>query len=92
MIVSNLTTSERISDDDAYTTITDIIIQEYAKGTNANLECGGPAMGMCDRQLGICRCIDYQGSSNGSNAPGEEILLRVASVYLKHILRCRFDR
>ena len=43
-----------------------------AKITRAqrNAECGGPAMGMCDRQQGVCVCSDYQGSSNGSNAPG----------------------
>lgn len=53
--------------------VTWVIITElfhFAWGNQANLECGGPAMGMCDRKRGVCVCNDYQGSSDGTNAPG----------------------
>jgi hypothetical protein len=36
-----------------------------------NLECGGPGMGFCDRDKGICKCHDGFGSSNGTTGyPG----------------------
>jgi hypothetical protein len=47
-----------------------IFITEYQKGTNANLECGGPEQGVCDRRNGKCTCYSRLSSSNGTSGPG----------------------
>ena len=45
-----------------------VAVSEAVAGTNANLECGGPSMGVCDRTTGTCRCAPRQTSSNGTAA------------------------
>jgi len=47
-----------------------INVYEVTKGNSLNLECGGPQMGYCDRDAGLCMCRPHQGSSNGTNAYG----------------------
>jgi hypothetical protein len=45
-----------------------VTVTEAVAGTNANLECGGPSMGVCDRTTGTCQCAPRQTSSNGTAA------------------------
>lgn len=54
---------------DTYTS-GNVTVEEYKKGNATNLECGGSAMGFCDRSSGLCICDKYQMSSNGTYSPG----------------------
>ena len=84
MMSATTTTMVSQVDDDYYSeTIKDIYVYERVKGTGANLECGGTDMGVCDRLEGVCQCVEYQGSSNASNAPGESS----AFIKLLHLMR-----
>lgn len=44
-----------------------ISIIEKIKGSQLNLECGGPLMGICDHSRGVCLCSSNHLSSNGTN-------------------------
>lgn len=45
-------------------------VHEYTAGNSTNLECGGSAVGWCDRVSGLCKCNKHQMSSNGTFSPG----------------------
>ncbi len=48
----------------------DVTVTETTKGTKSNLECGGPEMGFCNRDTGLCMCHTRQESSDGDNNAG----------------------
>lgn len=52
------------------TTGIDVSVEGVTDGTSANLECGGPNQGMCDRRTGICECKSNRYSSDGENKMG----------------------
>ena len=47
-----------------------VAIAAKQDGSSENLECGGPAVGMCDRSNGVCACRDDLMSSDGNNGLG----------------------
>ena len=47
-----------------------VSIEAQQDGTSENLECGGPNVGICDRDMGVCICNDGRFSSDGSGKLG----------------------
>lgn len=50
--------------------LSSVAVAEYVKGSALNLECGGPEMGYCHRDTGLCECTLYQYSSDAQNGIG----------------------
>jgi hypothetical protein len=51
-------------------TSSSVTVYEQRKGTTLNVECGGPEMGICNRQTGKCMCKPNFGSSDVDHNPG----------------------
>jgi hypothetical protein len=47
-----------------------VSIEAKQDGTSENLECGGPSLGLCDRETGICQCSEDRYSSDGAGGLG----------------------
>ena len=47
-----------------------VSIETVQDGTSENLECGGPSLGLCDRDTGICECTEDRYSSDGGGGLG----------------------
>jgi len=47
-----------------------VTIEAEQEGNSENMECGGPGLGLCDRETGVCDCAYDRYSSDGAGGLG----------------------